>query len=81
MQEDNIKQSIVIFACVLNACSGIGALHEGMQMHRLVIQAGFESDIIIANSLIDMYAINDQNEGPFHIFQISGLPLRGSLYE
>jgi pentatricopeptide repeat protein len=41
---------------VLNACASIGALEEGMRGHEQIIQRGFESNVQLANNLIDMYA-------------------------
>ncbi|KAJ7559015.1 hypothetical protein O6H91_04G065900 [Diphasiastrum complanatum] len=44
------------FVGVLNACASLSALKRGKQLHRQIIKAGLESNLYIANSLIDFYA-------------------------
>ncbi|XP_068636229.1 pentatricopeptide repeat-containing protein At2g39620 [Aristolochia californica] len=41
---------------VLPACVLLGALEQGMCFHGHIIKCGFESDLHVKNSLIDMYA-------------------------
>jgi len=41
---------------VLNACASIVALKEGRWAHEEISQSGWDSDIFVANSLVDMYA-------------------------
>ncbi|KAK9287000.1 hypothetical protein L1049_015408 [Liquidambar formosana] len=52
---------------VMNACSDIGALGEGKQVHGYVFKVGFESQIYIMTALVDMYAkcgsITDARKG------------------
>ncbi|KAK9933220.1 hypothetical protein M0R45_020423 [Rubus argutus] len=43
------------FSNALIACSSIFALVEGMQIHGVAIKMGFEDDVVVSNSLIDMY--------------------------
>nr|GMD16637.1 pentatricopeptide repeat-containing protein At3g63370, chloroplastic [Ipomoea batatas] len=50
------------FPSVLKACSEVGDLTRGSEIHGLAIKLGFLSNIFIANSLVDMYAkCNDLN--------------------
>ncbi len=44
------------FIGVLNACASIMELEEGRHVHEQIVQCGFESDVIMGSSLIDMYA-------------------------
>ncbi|KAL8166142.1 hypothetical protein V2J09_007641 [Rumex salicifolius] len=44
------------FSNALIACSGVAALKEGVQIHGVAVKIGYESDEVVSNSLIDMYA-------------------------
>ncbi|XP_038884767.1 pentatricopeptide repeat-containing protein At2g33680 [Benincasa hispida] len=50
------KPSEFTFVGVINACSDIGALKEGKQMHGYSLKVGYESQIYIMTALVDMYA-------------------------
>eukprot|EP01018_Ginkgo_biloba_P026783 Gb_12573 [translate_table: standard] len=41
---------------VLLGCANLAALQQGKWIHGYIIRSGFESDICVENSLIDMYA-------------------------
>ncbi|KAK9109598.1 hypothetical protein Sjap_017658 [Stephania japonica] len=41
---------------VLNACSDLGALGEGLQVHNYLLKVGFELQIFVRTALVDMYA-------------------------
>lgn len=56
MQQDGVKPDRVVFLCVIKACSSIGAFKQGKTIHHLVKKHGFESDVIITSTLINMYA-------------------------
>ncbi|OVA07506.1 Pentatricopeptide repeat [Macleaya cordata] len=44
------------FPFVLKACSSLSALQEGKDIHEHVIRTGWESDVFVGASLIDVYA-------------------------
>eukprot|EP01018_Ginkgo_biloba_P013186 Gb_32455 [translate_table: standard] len=56
MQQTGLQPNHRTFANVLPAYSNLGALEQGMEIHDEIIRSGFESDIFVANALIDMYA-------------------------
>ncbi|KAF8377979.1 hypothetical protein HHK36_031368 [Tetracentron sinense] len=56
MQFAGIRPSEFTFVGVLNACSNIGAVEEGKQVHNYLLKLGFEGQIFIRTSLVDMYA-------------------------
>lgn len=56
MVQEVVELDKVAFVCLLGVCSRIGALVCGMQIHIHIIKFGFESDIFVANTLINMYA-------------------------
>jgi pentatricopeptide repeat protein len=56
MQRENTGMSTFTFASVLRACAGLVALEQGEQAHAHIIKAGFEFDIFVGSSLVDMYS-------------------------
>ncbi|XP_057847917.1 pentatricopeptide repeat-containing protein At2g13600-like isoform X2 [Cryptomeria japonica] len=56
MQQTDTQPDQFIFASMLSACSKIGALEVGMEIHQRIVEIGFLSDVVIGNALIDMYA-------------------------
>ncbi|CAN6452528.1 unnamed protein product [Victoria cruziana] len=45
-----------VLCSALSACGGLNNLQTGKSIHAGVIKYGFESDIVVGNSLIDMYS-------------------------
>ncbi len=56
MQQAGVEPATLTFVGVLNACSSIVALEEGRCVHDQVIASGWESDVFVGSSLVDMYA-------------------------
>ncbi|XP_057854928.2 pentatricopeptide repeat-containing protein At2g42920, chloroplastic-like [Cryptomeria japonica] len=56
MQLVDVELSSATFSSILPACAKMGALDEGMKIHRKVFEDGFSSDVIVVTALIDMYA-------------------------
>jgi pentatricopeptide repeat protein len=56
MQQEGVQLNAVTFVGILNACASIAALEEGRHVHEQIVQNGFESNVFVSNSLIDMYA-------------------------
>ncbi|XP_061361169.1 pentatricopeptide repeat-containing protein At1g08070, chloroplastic-like [Gastrolobium bilobum] len=42
--------------CVIKGCARLNAIHEGNQVHGLVLKTGFGSDKFVQSSLVSMYA-------------------------
>ncbi|XP_057854806.2 pentatricopeptide repeat-containing protein At5g27110 [Cryptomeria japonica] len=55
MQMANIKPNSTTFVSILPVCAKMGALEQGMDIHQSIVEGGFLSDIIVGNSLVDMY--------------------------
>ncbi|KAH7301774.1 hypothetical protein KP509_23G042100 [Ceratopteris richardii] len=56
MQEEGLPPDAVTFACILKACSNVYDVDMGHVLHAMVLRQGFlESNVVVANSLIDMY--------------------------
>ncbi|KAI5065682.1 hypothetical protein GOP47_0020377 [Adiantum capillus-veneris] len=57
MQHEGLFPDIVTFICVVKACSSIGALEKGIEIHVEVVRKGLlGSDSPLRNALVDMYA-------------------------
>lgn len=55
-QQEGIKPDKVMFLLTLKACSCLGSSQLGELLHCQIIRSGFESDVIVGNTLVDMYA-------------------------
>jgi pentatricopeptide repeat protein len=56
MQLDGMRPDSQTFASTLPACANFAALEQGTEIHEKIIRSGFQSDMVVANALIDMYA-------------------------
>ncbi|XP_058109298.1 pentatricopeptide repeat-containing protein At2g13600-like [Magnolia sinica] len=51
-----IRADHFLYPLVLKSCAGMGTLGKGRRVHADVIRSGFCWDLVVMNSLIDMYA-------------------------
>ncbi|CAK9176595.1 unnamed protein product [Ilex paraguariensis] len=56
MRGSGIKANRVGILSVLLASGNLGALRKGEEFHTYVVKTGFESDILVATAVMDMYA-------------------------
>lgn len=56
MDEEGVEPDHFTFPRVLKACSGIGYVEIGQEVHRHIVRNGFWEDGFVLNALIDMYA-------------------------
>ncbi len=68
MRQEGVQPNSVTFVGVLNACASMIALEEGRCIHQQIIQSGFESDVFVGTSLVDMYAKCASNEDAWSVF-------------
>ncbi|XP_050364828.1 pentatricopeptide repeat-containing protein At1g43980, mitochondrial-like isoform X1 [Argentina anserina] len=52
---NNLRPTEFTLSCVLSCMSTFRPVEQGFQFHSLVIKLGFESDAIVASSLVDFY--------------------------
>ncbi|CAN1175654.1 Pentatricopeptide repeat-containing protein At1g71420 [Linum perenne] len=55
-REDGLSPDWFTFSSVLKACAGLVTEKYGLAVHSQVIKSGFETDTVLANSLIHAYA-------------------------
>jgi pentatricopeptide repeat protein len=68
MQYEGVHPVPVTFVGMLNAWASVAALEEGRHIHGAIIQSGYESDVFVGSSLIDMYAKCGSVEDAWRVF-------------
>ncbi|CAM6008822.1 unnamed protein product [Sphagnum balticum] len=77
MREEGVHPNDITFVCLLSACSHAVALEEGRCVHDQVIASGWESDVFVGSSLVDMYAKCGSLEDAQRVF--SKMPTRDAV--
>eukprot|EP01018_Ginkgo_biloba_P019065 Gb_20268 [translate_table: standard] len=68
MEVAGMKPDSVTMASVLPACANLADLQQGKEIHDYVIRTGLESDVLVGNALIAMYAKCGQIELGLQVF-------------
>jgi pentatricopeptide repeat protein len=68
MQWEGVWPNSVTFVGVLNACASVVALEEGRCAHEQIIERGWDSDVFVGSSLVDMYAKCGSMEDAWKVF-------------
>jgi pentatricopeptide repeat protein len=68
MQQEGVQPDSVTFVGVLKACVCILALEEGRCVHQQIVEFGWDSDVFVGNSLVDMYAKCGSIEDAWRVF-------------
>lgn len=55
LHESSIEPNGYVFVAAIKACSNTLALDEGKRIHSHIIKSGFELDMFVGSTLIDMY--------------------------
>ncbi|KAF3779298.1 Pentatricopeptide repeat-containing protein [Nymphaea thermarum] len=74
MLQEGIRADNFLYPCVLKACATMRGLAQGQRIHADIIRAGFDWDIVVLNSLIDMYVKSARIEDARQIFY--GMPIK-----
>lgn len=77
MREAGIEPDEISFACVVKACTSLAASDQGNQIHGMIVEKGFDSNIILGNALVDMHAKCRSLEDALYIS--TGLPVRSVI--
>ncbi|MQL82057.1 hypothetical protein Taro_014535 [Colocasia esculenta] len=56
MQEKDVVPTVFTLATLLNCCGSLALLQLGKQMHSLIVKFGWERNVAVGGSLIDMYS-------------------------
>ncbi|KAH8940748.1 hypothetical protein BDL97_14G001500 [Sphagnum fallax] len=68
LQEEGVQPDFMTLVGVLNACASVVALEQGRRAHDWVIKSGWDSNVFVGNSLIDMYAKCGNLEDALKVF-------------
>lgn len=55
MQQEGVKSDQATFVCILQGCANVSDLKQGKLIHAHIVQAGFESNLFLGSTLLDMY--------------------------
>ncbi|KAH8932812.1 hypothetical protein BDL97_19G095000 [Sphagnum fallax] len=69
MQQEGVQPNSVTFVGVLNACASVVALEEGRCAHEQIIERGWDSDVFVGSSLVDMYTKCGTMEDAWRVFR------------
>ncbi|KAF6158688.1 hypothetical protein GIB67_040202 [Kingdonia uniflora] len=70
--EGNVPPNAFTFSTVINGCSYLVDLETGRKIHALVETNGFQSDVVVCTSLVDMYGKSNEPVGARLVFDSMG---------
>eukprot|EP01018_Ginkgo_biloba_P012603 Gb_10903 [translate_table: standard] len=56
MHREGVNSKQFAFPSVVGACASLLALAQGKQIHACIVRTGFESNVFVGSSLVDMYS-------------------------
>lgn len=68
MRLEGMKGDYFTFSSLVNSCGTLGSSKLGRQIHGLVIKQSFDLDVLVATSLVDMYAKNGNIDDACRVF-------------
>ncbi|XP_026405687.1 pentatricopeptide repeat-containing protein At3g53360, mitochondrial-like [Papaver somniferum] len=74
MHSSQYKPDEITVCIVLGACSSLASLKMGNQVHVYVMKSGLETEILVANGLIDMYTKCGALESARNLFEAMRSP-------
>lgn len=69
MQQEGVEPDQAAFVCIFKACSSLAALEQGKSLHAHALHKGFESDLYVSTTLIDMYGKCGSLEDAHTVFE------------
>lgn len=69
MHEEGFRPDKVTFISILSACTNPETVAEGKHIHRLIVESGSDSNVVVANALLNMYCRCGYVEDALRIFE------------
>ena len=69
MKEEGFQPNAVTYMNLLNDCASTGALEWVKDVHRHILEGGYESDVRVGNALVHMYAKSGSIEDAQLVFE------------
>jgi pentatricopeptide repeat protein len=69
MEQEGVQPNPITLVGVLNACASVLAIEEGRSAHEQIIENGWDLDVFVGNSLVDMYAKCGSMEDACRVFK------------
>ena len=69
MKEEGFQPTAVTYMSLLNDCASTGALEWVKDVHRHILEGGYESDVRVGNALVHMYAKSGSIEDAQLVFE------------
>jgi pentatricopeptide repeat protein len=82
MKQLSINRDAIILVCSLKACTSIGALEKGQEIHAEIIEKGLERGDFVRETLVDLYAkcgLLSTAQGVFDGLSVKDLDLWNAL--
>ncbi|KAK4771046.1 hypothetical protein SAY87_031578 [Trapa incisa] len=67
-----VKPNGVTLASVISACASLQALNKGQEAHTVAVKIGLGDNLLVGNSLIDMYSKCEEAESASRVFNAIG---------
>ncbi|KAF5447706.1 hypothetical protein F2P56_033236 [Juglans regia] len=68
MKKSGVRPDAITYTSVLSACSHLGALEQGKEIHSYVIETKLETNEVVMGALLDMYAKCGAVDGALDVF-------------
>ncbi|KAI5075852.1 hypothetical protein GOP47_0009928 [Adiantum capillus-veneris] len=56
MRREGTSPNAVTLSCSLKVCSSLQAIDKGQELHTEVLKKGYENEVVVGNTLVDMYS-------------------------
>lgn len=77
MRLDGVFPNLVAFAYIVKACRNLGDISEGLMVHSDIVKMGYESNVHVGTTLLDMHGACGCLEDAQHVFD--RLPFRNTV--
>lgn len=70
MLSEGVEPNGVTITSAISACASLKSLEKGMEIHSIAVKMGFINDVLVGNSLVDMYSKCGKLEAARQVFDM-----------